>query len=292
MERKAIVTIVSGDAYKRNWQRFCLPNWQKYAERHGCELIVLEQPVDTSERARKRSIAWQKLLIGGHPLVAKFDKAVWIDADIVVNHRLAPCVVSSLNSDPIGICEEATLPAEGLFSEMAKANDAFWTMALGRVGLPHPLDPYRRYGFADRPNRYFNCGLIVISPAIHCEFLEHVYYSYEDKGPYLNYEQIPLSYELAKSEQYELIDAKYNVLWLHLLISFGYPHGPRSSSMLSGRLAFLARLLERVYFLHFAGAQHIMRDLDLLDTDRDPVGIRLAPVRAAFTAEIDRLGKP
>ena len=285
MQRKAIVTIVCGERYQQLWKRFSFPGWQKYAVRHGYELVVLEQPLDLTARGENRSIAWQKLLVAGNPHVAKFDVMVWLDADIVVNHWLAPCIASSLTSDRVGIAEETRLPGD-LFSEMTKENDRFWTSTLARVGVPHPLDPYRRYGFAEPAACYFNSGVMVIRPALHRELLEHVYNAYEDKGPLLNYEQIPLSYELATSGRYELIDPKYNVLWLQLLISFGYPHRLQSPSMLSGRAAFLARLLSRVYFLHFAGAQHIMPDVALLDIDREPVALKLDVAHATLAKEM------
>src|SRR5262249_11172081 len=152
---------------------------------------------------------WQKLLIAGHPRARAYDVVVWIDADIVINHWLAPCIASSLSTDGIGICEETELPHEGLFSEMAKANLAFWQQAGEKVKIPHPLDPFRRYGFAERPARYFNTGVVVLRPALHREFLEGIYNRYEDKGPHCNYEQIPLSYELETKNKCEVIDPKY-----------------------------------------------------------------------------------
>jgi len=49
----AIVTLAVGAYHKRLWQTRCLPNWSRYAERHGYDLICIDQPLDVSERARK-----------------------------------------------------------------------------------------------------------------------------------------------------------------------------------------------------------------------------------------------
>lgn len=286
MQRKAIVTIVHGERYQRIWRRFSLPNWRRYAARHGYELLVLEQPLDTSLRARSRSIAWQKLLVAGHPNARTYDVLVWMDADVVINPWLAPCIASSLSTDQIGVSEETELPREGLFAEMVKANEGFWQVAGERLNIPHPLDAYRRFGFPDRPGRYFNTGVMVLRPALHRDLLQEVYDKYEDKGPYCNYEQVPLSYEIETRNRCEVMDPKYNVLLVQLLLAFGYPHGPHAPALLSGRATFLARLLSRVYFLHFAGVHHLMPDLALLDFQSEPIRLNLVEARRALSSEL------
>lgn len=286
MQRKAIVTIVHGEHFQRTWKQFSRPNWRRYAERHRYELLVLDQPLDQSPRATARSIAWQKLLIASHPQARRYDVLVWIDADVVINHWRAPCIVASLSTDRIGVCEETELPREGLFSEMVKANLAFWEQAGERAKMPYPLDPFRRYGFAERPTRYFNTGVLVVRPALHREFLEDIYNRYEDKGPYCNYEQIPLSYEMERHNNCEVMDPKYNVLLVQLLLAFGYPHSRRSPTLLSGRALFLGRLLSNIYFLHFAGVHHLMPDLALIDSRSEPIRLNLDAARKALANEL------
>jgi hypothetical protein len=53
--QKAIVTLAIGEKYYTSWKTFCEPNWKPYAERYGFDLVCLESPLDTSERARSRS---------------------------------------------------------------------------------------------------------------------------------------------------------------------------------------------------------------------------------------------
>ncbi|HXI99808.1 MAG TPA: hypothetical protein VNH44_01210, partial [Micropepsaceae bacterium] len=62
MSRKAIVTLAIGAAYAERFEQLCRRNWAVYADRHGFNLIVIKEPLDTSERAQKRSPAWQKCL--------------------------------------------------------------------------------------------------------------------------------------------------------------------------------------------------------------------------------------
>src|ERR1035437_3334002 len=60
---KAIVTLAIGDRYLRHWKHTCEANWRAYAARHDFDVICIDKPLDDSERARKRSPAWQKCLV-------------------------------------------------------------------------------------------------------------------------------------------------------------------------------------------------------------------------------------
>ena len=286
--RKAIVTIVHGESYRRRWSAHALPTWRRYAARHGYRsIIVIDRPLDESERARSRSIAWQKLLVAGHPEVEKHDVAVWVDADIVMNHRLAPCVVSALTTDKVGVCEEMELPTDALFAQMVRTNEKNLLEGCARLGIPHPTDPFRRYGLSEPPERYFNTGVMVIRPREHRELLEAVYYGYEDKGPGCLYEQVPLSFEISRKRQYEVLDPKFNVLYGKFFVALGC--GRAKFAVIDGRAAILGAILGNVYFLHFAGIQHVMPDLGLLDLDASPIRLKRAKVRKRVMRELESL---
>ncbi len=62
-QSKALVTLAIGEKYLHHWKNFAQNNWQKYADKHGYDLICIDTPLDTSERAQARSPAWQKCLI-------------------------------------------------------------------------------------------------------------------------------------------------------------------------------------------------------------------------------------
>src|SRR5262249_25014656 len=94
-ERTAIVTLAIGEAQRRLWREECRANWARYAQRCGFDLIAIEQPLDSSERARNRSPAWQKLLIAGQRFASDYERLVWLDADILI-HPEAPSVVDGV----------------------------------------------------------------------------------------------------------------------------------------------------------------------------------------------------
>jgi len=82
MSKATIVTMVIGDRYRALWGRYCAINWKAYAARHGFGLFVIDRPLDPSETARQRGLAWQKLLIGTIEELKECDILIWVDADI------------------------------------------------------------------------------------------------------------------------------------------------------------------------------------------------------------------
>src|SRR5262245_28169353 len=97
-----------GDGFHDTWKRLCEPNWRLYAERHGFDLICLDRPLDTSTRARQRSASWQKCLILSQPFADDYERIVWIDADILINNRMAPDISAGVPVDKIGAAEDAS----------------------------------------------------------------------------------------------------------------------------------------------------------------------------------------
>jgi hypothetical protein len=272
--RKAIVTIVVGDLVQAFWQRYSRPTWQKYAERHGYDLVVIDKLMDTSLRARARSVAWQKLLIANDDRLGRYETVVWLDADIVINHHLAPCIAEGMRKDRIGICEETKFPPDPLFSEMSRQCKELILASSAKRGIPYPLDPHRRYGFSEPAKLSFNTGVMVLRPALHRRLLERVYTEFEDKGPDTLYEQVPLSHSIVESGLYEVLDPKFNVHFSKLAAGLGML--VTSRPLADGRIGLIAALLNVSYFLHFAGVWAVlMNDLALLDLDSNPMRVRL-----------------
>ena len=86
----AIVTLVHGAQQTERWNKFCRDGWQAYAKKHGLELLVLDQPIDASERGKARSPTWHKLLLGRAPVPKRYEQVAWIDPDVLINSAKAP----------------------------------------------------------------------------------------------------------------------------------------------------------------------------------------------------------
>jgi hypothetical protein len=75
LSEAAIVTLAIGDEHLSQWRKYCEPTWRAYATKHRHDLIVIDQPLDSSARAAERSMAWQKCLVLSQDFAAKYDYA-------------------------------------------------------------------------------------------------------------------------------------------------------------------------------------------------------------------------
>jgi hypothetical protein len=233
--RSAIVTLAIGDEFSDRWHRLCEENWREYADRHGYDVICVEEPLDDSQRARDRSPSWQKLLLLGQPFASEYERIVWVDCDVVFGAE-APAITDGVPLEKVGAVDEAgSLPIE--FKRML-------------YGKPF-ADYYRDYGFDGSLEHVVQAGVMVTSPAHHRELFEHVYEAYEDK-PGMFYEMRPLSWELLQRNLAHWIDPRFNMLW----ILYRAVHDPvlLEYHRWHPRVPGLARkALSEVFALHFAG---------------------------------------
>src|SRR3972149_742593 len=209
---KAIVTLAIGHRYRTSWRRFCEANWRQYTDKHGYDLICIEEPLDSSARASQRSPAWQKCLILSQSFAREYERVVWLDADILINSRAAPCVVDAVPVEKAGAVEVFSEPKPELNADALRRMYEYW----GPVTIANysPEDYYRNWGLPGGFDKVLSSGTLVLSPAHHREILEHVYYGYEEKGgPEWNLEMRPLGYELQKAGVVHWIDHRFVLNW-------------------------------------------------------------------------------
>lgn len=202
--QKAIVTIVIGEKHAGSWKKYCQAHWQAYADKYGYDLICLEEPLDSSSRAKLRSPAWQKCLILSQGFAIEYKTVVWIDSDILLNDK-APDVAIGVPMNKVGAVD-----AYEFREVMAERCYKCWP---NEVHSPTPQDYYRNYGLPDDVDRAVNTGVMVLSPLYHRALLESVYANYEEKGGReWHMEQRPLSYELFKGGHVHFLDPRFNVM--------------------------------------------------------------------------------
>lgn len=215
MAKRALVTLVVGENYAVAWRKFCEPSWRRYAQKYDLDLICLEAPLDTSKRAQERSMAWQKCLVLGHEVVRRYEQVAWVDADILINNRIAPDVFAGVPPGKVGVVEEITFTAKG--TEMLPRMGELWPHLKPMIRHT-PREYYMAWGLPDSWGHDYsvvNTGVMVLSPQHHREVLEKVYCDYEEKkGREWHMEQRPLSYELNRAGVIQFIDERFNSLWL------------------------------------------------------------------------------
>jgi hypothetical protein len=253
--RQAIVTLAIGAQYAERFERHCRAGWTAYAQRHGFDLIVITDPLDTSERARSRSPAWQKCLVLGAPQLTGYDRVVWVDSDICINPS-APSVIDGVPLERIGATDEHQFPSPAARQASVEAiialspdngviDKRFWS-AWRDPGLWHGY-----FGLPSGQAHIVQTGVMVLSPQHHRSVLERVYNAYEDRGgKQFNYEMRPLSHEIQAHGLQHWIDPRFNALvwWLFLaqqVSTDALPH-------------FVQEYYRRNFFLHFAGCGHLL----------------------------------
>ena len=257
MNKNAIVTLAVGGDYAARFEAFCRPNWTAYAARHGYDVVVITEPLDTSPRAQARSPAWQKCLIFEAPQVSGYERVVWVDSDILINPS-GPSIVEDVPPERIGVTDEHTYPSPAkrqatlaslidFVPETGAFNKDYWR-GWTDAGVWHS-----EVGLPGGQAHIVQTGVMVLSPS-HRGVLEAVYREHEEAGR--NMEMRFLSHAIQSRGLQHWLDPKFNALlwWQFLDSSRG-----RNQMMNEDELrAFVRDAYARNYFLHFAGAAQLM----------------------------------
>ena len=154
---KAIATIVIGDVFKSMWFDGSLGDCaSQYCRRHGYDLIVFDDYLDKSDFGLSRPPHWQKLLILESERLAGFDDVVWLDADILINHHRAPCIVSQKRTGKIGCVtlESTEMPTPA-------KRDNRWK----RRNTAPVAQWYEHFGLGAEVDQWTNTGVLALTKA-------------------------------------------------------------------------------------------------------------------------------
>ncbi len=234
MHDRAIVTLLIGESIQSLWRTYMERGWREYARKHDYDIVLIDQPLDTGPLAFGRSIHWQKCLVLDHPQVKGYRHAVWVDADISINHFRAPSIVDVAKTDKVGCV---------VFREGEAARER-----------------YERYGMVPRDPRLTNTGVLVMRPALHAQMMNWVYRNYPE-NEHSAKENIPLSYHLFENDQAEALDARFNVDWTKELLD-KYPFLSNINNPDRNLLAAYCVHAAWVnsYFLHFINQKFVYAD--------------------------------
>lgn len=254
--KKAIVTLVIGKTYEDRFNALCRESWSAYCARHGYDLIVINTHLDSSERAQKRSPAWQKLLILSINGITSYDRVVWVDSDIMINLKNAYDVANGVPLDKIGAVESYSIPTRDLYQISLKRCYEMWEKANVRfVRNYQPHEYYLKRGIpGDTLHEVVQTGVLVCSPAHHRQLFEKTYLEYEDThGPEWNYEMPALSYEILKANRAHWISSSFNMIVPDIAAAF-YPDFYDGNNILK----YIRNIYDISIFCHFAGCANLM----------------------------------
>ncbi len=284
---KAIVTITIGENYEKMFNNFCRNNWEEYCKKYKYDLIVINQHLDDSKRARERSPAWQKLLILSQEWSNNYDQIVWIDSDVVINNKRAKDIASQVYMNKVGAVDAYSIPTKQLhYVSTIRQYNQFKKNNINYIENLNPGQYYKKRGIPGGDlNKVVQTGVFVCSPNHHREIFERIYYEYEDvnKKASWNYEMPAMSYELIRSNIVQWIPNEYNYTVFNLISAyysfiFDINTLTRSRKLINYLInklrlrknnflsAIQSRCLKQIYdngyFIHFAGCQAWIKELD------------------------------
>ncbi|TAN73346.1 MAG: hypothetical protein EPN20_03310 [Magnetospirillum sp.] len=263
--KKALVTLVIGDEYRTNWQNRFAPTWVPYARRHGYEIIPIEEYIDEGDLAWTRSPHWQKCLILELPGMDRFDRVVWVDADILINHRLAPDIVAQTPEGRIGAVSHNSRYRRWPSVTGASEHRFFdyLTQAMGMKETRHRGDPALRYqdaGLPEGPTDILNTGVLVLDPRADRDLLRQVYLTGRENAHSI-FENLPLSHALLESGRVALIDEGFNVIYPYEICAH-YPWVLFAEVTDADFRLVVNAIWASSYFLHFtSGSMRAHADL-------------------------------
>ena len=241
--KAAIATVAIGDSYQRHYAQIFQPSVQRYAERHGYELLLFDQHLCAPEFRDPSTVAFTKLLIPFQPGVQPYERLMVLDADILIHRDTPPFTTLDLDTG-IGIVDEWSqpTPAERVAYQEAQG----WETS--------PRDYYALAGLTLQTDVVLSSGMFICSPARHSQFFEEMVerriaaYLHHPRG--FHYEQSVFGYELQQAGLHRLLPAAWNRIWP--------VHRPRGTGAPSDRFGMFRTFIElyaESFLLHLCAGQ-------------------------------------
>ena len=255
--RAVIVSVVIGEDYDEMWTKLCAGSWRAYAERWGFDIIVFKGRLDKTDA---RSPAWQKLLILALPWMLRYERAIWLDSDVMISVG-APDIL-----EHAGPPEKVGLSMEG--ARLSPAEQQIYLERLHKEAAPPESWTYlwgnsqsSAYAADGLPSHdaLFNTGVMVLSPSHHRDLLRSVY----DRPQATRlYEQAHLSHALHETGLAHVISPRFNWGIIELMRLYLHEDVLKDETPeVLGRivLALMRAEMRNAYFLHFYGAMNLLK---------------------------------
>jgi len=88
--KTAVCTLVIGERYERLFRKYVVESWRTYCEGHNYDLVIFQKLLADLPG---KSPSWQKLFILDQPELQRFEKVIWLDADIIIRNDSPPLEV-------------------------------------------------------------------------------------------------------------------------------------------------------------------------------------------------------
>lgn len=274
MNRKAIFTILWGEKYLQPWHAHVEAGWRAYAHRHQYDIVVVDHPIGTADHLATHPIHWHKLLIPSLPEAARYDRIVFLDADILINYHRAPCIVASSPPDRIGLVRFDRYVDDAFtyylahirrykFARYAQRQKQLATQPHAPPLLLTGPDYTTAYQpFTTRTDLpLLNTGVLVFDPKAHGPLLAEIYRAsfaeLKAGGAQAHiYEQNYVAWKLLQAGIVADLDERFNRI-AYLEQAIHYPFLDLQPDPALMRICY-STLLANAWFLHFAANLELM----------------------------------
>jgi hypothetical protein len=226
-----LVTLVVGDAYYAEYERYFLPSQRTYAKAVGYDHIVLRELLGSLQKIDMVSLC--KQLVCSETWASEYDYLVMVDADVWINPSSPPIHLACADTDKIGMVNEYDQPTRTQRIAF-QAQNGWETEGKTYYGL---------CGFDFDSDKVYNGGLFVFQPRKHAEFTKDLYVRNaiqqigHPRG--LHFEQTLVNVEYQRADMILELPHIWNAIW------------SIQKTFFKGSLSDFARAN---YFVHFAGA--------------------------------------
>lgn len=215
--KEVIAVLVIGKKWTDIFNKTYRKCFEDYAKKINAELVVIDDYIRKSDKRAP----WQKLLIFDHPKISKYDRAMFMDADIyITKHARNP--FDALQGKPWGVVDNNPYGLEFL-----------------RKTEPQL---YNHCPIENRPEKMINSGMFIVSKN-YKPMLDTIYDKYPEQPCCDNG---PLSYHLLNDDKGILLPEEFNTIFY----CYRFAHGWGLSKIL--------KMYHENSFIHFAGNKGIM----------------------------------
>ena len=262
-----IVSVAIGSTAKKNWEKFIKNNWINYCKKNNLGLIMFfDNLIDKSDIYWKKP-NWQKLLVGEKILKSKLkiSNICFLDIDILINYLTSPNIFDYHKTKFISVVSQRknlNFDLEYGLKQIAFNRNFFYSRKypLDSALFMNTKEIFKYHNFKinkkiiDKDD-YFCTGVFIFNIKIYSDFFKKIFYKYRSNSKTLTGGEEPiLNYEIQKFGKINLLDYKFQSLWLYEIATkypFLYDKKIVNENLI---LRCIENSLLSNYFLHFAGS--------------------------------------
>ena len=258
-----ISTIVIGEKFYKDWEKYAKPSWEVYCKKYGLGLIVFDKDLIDKDNYYWKKPTWQTTLIGDSLANTNLTikNVCVLDADIIIN-PFAPNVFEGFDERSIGLVslrKNLPYPYEDTLRRIAFMRNRYYDQN-------YPLDSslfistkelYEFHNFEPQEDEACS-GFFIFNIENHSNFLKSIFNKYDKNIITITGggEQTHINYEIQKNCKVSWLDYKFQALWVYEMawkFPFLYNYENKDKEIIKD---CIESSIFTNYFLHFAGSWH------------------------------------